>query len=95
VHWHQDTFALTSGATHLASTPRYPNQAFRVGERVYGFQFHVEVDHSLARSWATLIPAGAPFDEGHLVQAETVGRRILRRFVWVALGSRDGSEGPT
>jgi GMP synthase-like glutamine amidotransferase len=95
VHWHQDTFALPPGATHLATTPRYPNQAFRVGERVYGLQFHVEVDRSLARSWATLIPAGAPFDEGRLAQAETVGRRILRRFVSVALGSGDGSEGPT
>jgi GMP synthase-like glutamine amidotransferase len=95
VHWHQDTFALPSGATHLAATPRYPNQAFRVGERVYGLQFHVEVDRSLAQSWAPLIPARTPFDEVRLVEAETVGRRILRRFVSVALGSRDGSEKPT
>ena len=95
VQWHQDTFALPSGATHLAATPRYPNQAFRVGERVYGLQFHVEVDRSLAQSWAPLFPARTPFDEGRLVEAETVGRRILRRFVSVALGSRDGSENPT
>jgi GMP synthase-like glutamine amidotransferase len=86
VHWHQDTFALPSGATHLAATARYPNQAFRVGDRVYGLQFHVEVDRSLARSWAPLVPAGTPFDEGKLVEAETVGRRILRRFVSVAVG---------
>jgi GMP synthase-like glutamine amidotransferase len=95
VHWHQDTFALPSGATHLATTPRYPNQAFRVGERVYALQFHVEVDRSLAKSWAPLIPAGTPFDEGRLMEAETVGRRILRRFVSVALGSGDGSKDPT
>jgi GMP synthase-like glutamine amidotransferase len=95
VHWHQDTFALPSGATHLAATPRYPNQAFRVGERVYGLQFHVEVDRSLAQLWAPLIPARTPFDGGRLVEAETVGRRILRRFVSVSLGSRDASENPT
>lgn len=94
VHWHQDTFALPPGAVHLAATPRYPNQAFRVGDRVYGLQFHVEVDGALARSWAPLIPAGTPFDEAGLVEAETVGRRILRRFVSVAIGSLDGAEVP-
>jgi GMP synthase-like glutamine amidotransferase len=94
VHWHQDTFALPTGATHLAATPRYPNQAFRVGDRVYGLQFHVEVDRSLAQSWAPLIPEGTPFDQSGLVEAETVGRRILRRFVSVAIGSLDGAEVP-
>jgi len=94
VHWHQDTFALPPGAVHLAATPRYPNQAFRVGDRVYGLQFHVEVDRALAQSWASLIPVGTPFDEARLVEAETVGQRILRRFVSVAIGSLDGAEVP-
>jgi len=44
LHWHGDTFDLPSGATHLASSRTYANQAFRVGERAWGFQFHVEVD---------------------------------------------------
>jgi GMP synthase-like glutamine amidotransferase len=94
VHWHQDTFALPSGALHLAATPRYPNQAFRVGDRVYGFQFHVEVDRSLAQWWAPLVPAGTPFDEARLVEAETAGRRILRRFVSMAIGSHERAEVP-
>lgn len=94
VHWHQDTLALPPGAVHLAATPRYPNQAFRVGDRVYGLQFHVEVDRALAQSWASLIPVGTPFDEARLVEAETVGQRILRRFVSVAIGSLDGAEVP-
>jgi GMP synthase-like glutamine amidotransferase len=94
VHWHQDTFALPPGAVHLAATPRYPNQAFRVGDRVYGLQFHVEVDRALARSWASLVPDGTPFDQVGLVEAETVGQRILRRFVSVAIGSPDGAEVP-
>ena len=45
LHWHGDTFALPTGATHLASSPKYANQAFRIGERAWGFQFHFEVDH--------------------------------------------------
>lgn len=40
-HWHG--FELPRGATHLASSELYPNQAFRIGDRVFGFQFHAEV----------------------------------------------------
>ncbi len=43
LHWHQDTFGLPAGTTQLATSRLYP-QAYRVGERSWGFQFHVEVD---------------------------------------------------
>ncbi len=42
-HWHGDTFDLPDGAVLLASSDLYANQAFRVGPRAYGLQFHVEV----------------------------------------------------
>ncbi len=41
-HWHGDTFDLPPNATHLARSDAYANQAFRVGRRAYGFQFHLE-----------------------------------------------------
>jgi GMP synthase-like glutamine amidotransferase/2-polyprenyl-3-methyl-5-hydroxy-6-metoxy-1,4-benzoquinol methylase len=44
LHWHGDTVELPPGATLLASSDRYPNQAFRVGPVAWGLQFHVEVD---------------------------------------------------
>ena len=44
LQWHGDTFDLPVGATHLAASRTYANQAFRVGEHAWGFQFHVEVD---------------------------------------------------
>lgn len=44
LHWHGETFSLPPGAVLLASSSRYVNQAFRVGRRAWGFQFHVEVD---------------------------------------------------
>jgi GMP synthase (glutamine-hydrolysing) len=49
--WHAYTFDLPPGAVHLASTPTCPNQAFRYGDRAYGFQFHLEADQTLIHRW--------------------------------------------
>ena len=51
LQWHGDTFDLPPGATRLAGSPAYPNQAFKV-RRAYGVQFHLEVSPGLAREWA-------------------------------------------
>ncbi len=42
-HWHGDIFELPPGAVSLASSDKTPCQAFRNGDKVYGFQFHFEV----------------------------------------------------
>jgi GMP synthase (glutamine-hydrolysing) len=42
-HWHGDIFDLPPGATSLASSGKTPCQAFRHGDKAYGFQFHFEV----------------------------------------------------
>ncbi len=44
LHWHGDTFTLPAGAVRLAGSARYPNQAFVIGSRAWGLQFHLEVD---------------------------------------------------
>jgi GMP synthase (glutamine-hydrolysing) len=57
LQWHGDTFDLPAGATLLASSPAYPNQAFRIG-RSYALQFHIEVSLELATEWGE-VPAYA------------------------------------
>lgn len=48
-HFH--TFDLPDGATRLARSETYENQAYRLGESVYGFQFHPEVTIEGFRRW--------------------------------------------
>lgn len=43
LHWHGDTFDLPRGARLLASSAVCRNQAFRLGRRAFGLQFHCEV----------------------------------------------------
>jgi hypothetical protein len=52
MEWHQDTFELPEGAELLVSGQRCRNQAFRIGEHVYAFQFHFEATTPMLRSWA-------------------------------------------
>ena len=55
LQWHGDTFDLPEGATLLASSSAYPNQAFRV-RNAYGVQFHLEVTPAMAEEWSR-VPA--------------------------------------
>lgn len=87
IHWHADTFEIPAGAVHLASGPRYRNQAFRHGRLAYGLQFHIEVDDAMADAWAPELPPGVTLDAHDRRAVEAVGRRVLGRFVELALGA--------
>ena len=50
-HWHEDTFDLPEGAVLLATGDHVRVQAFRVGERAWGLQFHFEVDRDELAMW--------------------------------------------
>lgn len=67
--WHGHTYDLPDGATQLARTESCEQQAFRWGDRAYGFQFHLEVDQALIGRWLRtpgyaeeLCAAGLPHD---------------------------------
>ncbi len=44
LHWHGDMFDVPAGAKLLASSAICRHQAFRLGRRLFGLQFHCEVD---------------------------------------------------
>jgi GMP synthase (glutamine-hydrolysing) len=50
-HWHGETFDLPPGAELLASSALCRNQAYRIGQRVYAFQFHLEVTPEMIADW--------------------------------------------
>jgi len=49
--WHGETFDIPRSTRHLAFSPRCANQAFRYDNKVYGFQFHMEVDEPMIQRW--------------------------------------------
>jgi GMP synthase-like glutamine amidotransferase len=49
---HDEISELPTGAVLLASSPMYVNQAYRVGQHVYGLQFHIETAPEIIHEWA-------------------------------------------
>jgi len=63
--WHGDAFAIPPGALRLASSEACATQAFAYGDRVVGFQFHVEYQADSIRAMlaecADELADGGPF----------------------------------
>ncbi len=55
-HWHGETFSIPRGASCLAESDACGTQAFAVGARLVGLQFHVE---TTAESMEALLTCGA------------------------------------
>ena len=81
VHWHGDTFSLPPGAVHLARSDAYENQAFRVGTRAYGLQFHVEVTGALVAHWGPHLPAGVFIRASDVAHVARAGDGVVQRVV--------------
>ncbi|MGH3933906.1 MAG: type 1 glutamine amidotransferase [Pseudonocardiaceae bacterium] len=101
---HDEIHRLPPGATLLASSPRYPNQAFRVGAAGYGVQFHIETSPATVLSWVRLDSVGAAafprwqLDPDHLTQVHAdmavVWEPLAARFVALAAGELAPAAGP-
>jgi GMP synthase (glutamine-hydrolysing) len=49
--FHREGFSLPKGATLLATSETYPNQAFRYGDHAWGIQFHAELTQMMMHRW--------------------------------------------
>lgn len=97
LQFHNDeVHLLPPGAEHLAASPKYPNQAFRVGSCAYGLQFHIETTPEIVIDWAAKDPGSAAcarphhFDQDFLEEAhrdfEEVWRPFVARFAQLVRG---------
>jgi GMP synthase (glutamine-hydrolysing) len=64
LEWHREAFPLPPGAVTLASSARYPVQAFRLRQRIYGLLFHLEIDDDLIGQWCQAFAGGQDLPSG-------------------------------
>jgi GMP synthase-like glutamine amidotransferase len=106
IQWHHDEITeLPLRAVLLAASSRYANQAFRLGDRAWGVQFHVECDAAMIQQWAaddatTLDELG--YDAEAVLYAiadilpdvEEVWQPFAARFAALALGELPDADIP-
>jgi hypothetical protein len=106
VQWHSDEITeLPIGAVLLAASSRYPHQAFRLGDRAWGLQFHIECDVAMIAEWTRTDVAALDelgYDPDAVVAAtaevladvEEVWQPFAARFAALALGTLPGADIP-
>jgi GMP synthase (glutamine-hydrolysing) len=101
LHWHGETFDLPEGAVRLASSEKFENQAYRVGNKAYGLQFHLEIDNEMVQEWVErdleeeirIVSEPEEILEGiksHLHAVRFGGALVIGRFLDLVAGRESG-----
>jgi GMP synthase (glutamine-hydrolysing) len=85
-----DTFELPSGAALLATGDGVENQAYRVGERTWGIQWHFEIDAAELELWLREYAAAGGDIEREWGKSNQRVREEAAR--WMATHERKGRE---
>jgi GMP synthase (glutamine-hydrolysing) len=84
LQWHSYAFDLPPGALALAVSPLCL-QAYRLGERAWGVQFHPEVSTPILQGWLRHPEArGRSFDLAPMASWARLGRGLAERFLALA-----------
>ena len=97
LQFHQDAITvLPPSAELLASSPKYPHQAYRMNRCVYGVQFHIETTPDVVLAWAEAAPEMAELTRPGALERDTLTsvhadlaetwRPFAARFVQLAAG---------
>lgn len=102
--FHEDRCELPAGADLLATGVDVEVQAFRVGERAYGVQFHFEVTAAEVAAWCDEVGAAELRDVWgtskdalvaqagrHLPAQQRAGRTLVRSFLDLSEPARKGA----
>jgi GMP synthase (glutamine-hydrolysing) len=86
--WHHDSFDLPPDAVLLASSGACHHQSFRIGDNIWGVQFHPEVNEQIIRAWAawdreTAGQTGVLLDlfTAQVVDYRLTARQLLENFI--------------
>lgn len=89
VQWHSDAVTeLPPGATVLAESVAYPTQAFRIGARAWGLQFHIETTREMVARWSRADSVEVDLDG--LPDLEPLWQPVAARFAALAIRENNG-----
>ncbi len=78
--WHGDMCRIPLGGLHLAASKKCLAQAFRVGEKAYGLQFHAEITDKSIDEWSKdYAPQKQAEREAMLARYRAVKEDFIRR----------------